>query len=108
MTPILSPFRDRCNVGGSTACLYSGIVSYMGRRGLTGNATRFLAGELLAQKQRNGWSLDDIEARTGVPRSTVDRALNGDHTLAVETLVQLCAGMGLDVVQLIRQAAQLS
>lgn len=108
MTPILSPFRDRCNVGGSTACLYSGIVSYMGRRGLTGNATRFLAGELLAQKQRNGWSLDDIEARTGVPRSTVDRALNGDHTLAVETLVQLCAGMGLDVVQLIRQAAPLS
>ena len=69
MTPTLSPFGDRCKVRGSTACLYSGIVSYMGRRVLTGNATRFLAGELAAQKARNGWSLDDIEARTGVPRS---------------------------------------
>ena len=92
------------------ACLYFGIVAVMGRGRtvLTGKATRFIAGEMTAQKVRNGWSLDDIEARTGVPRSTVDRALDGEHTLAVETLVQLCAGMGLDVVQLIRQAAQLS
>ena len=64
------------------ACLYFGIVAVMGRGRtvLTGKATRFIAGEMTAQKVRNGWSLDDIEARTGVPRSTVDRALDGEHT----------------------------
>lgn len=43
---------------------------------------------------------------TGVPRSTVNRALKGEGTLAVETLIQLCAGMQIDVVALMRDAAK--
>lgn len=78
----------------------------MGQRGLTGEGTRYIAGELRAQKSRKEWSLDEIEARTGVPRSTIDRALKGDGTLAVETLISLAAGMDLDLAALVREAAK--
>ena len=78
----------------------------MGQRGLTGEATKYIAGELRAQKARMGWSLDDIEVRAKVPRSTVDRALKGEGTLAIETLILLCQGMGLDLVALVTEAAK--
>ena len=76
----------------------------MGRRGLTGEETKYIAGELRAQRARMGWTLDDIEARTKVPRSTVDRALKGEGTLAIETLIMLCPGMGLDLIGLVNEA----
>ena len=77
----------------------------MGRETLSGAATRYIAGELRAQKARMGWSLDDIAERAGVSRQTVNRALKGESAIAVEALIMLCAAMGLDVVKLVREAA---
>ncbi|MGC4154819.1 MAG: helix-turn-helix transcriptional regulator [Propionicimonas sp.] len=78
----------------------------MGQKPLTGAGTRYIAGELRAQKSRRKWTLDDIERLTGVDRSTVDRALKGEMTLAVETLIQLCAGMELNLAELVTEAAR--
>ena len=78
----------------------------MGRRGITGPATQYIAGELRAQRSRHQWTFDDIEALTGVPRSTAERALKGEGTLAIETLIALCSGMRLDVVSLVNEAAK--
>ena len=72
----------------------------MGRDALTGPVTSFIAGELRAQKGRLGWTLDEIEAQSGVPRTTADRALKGKTALAVEVLLPLCQAMGLDAAAL--------
>ena len=79
----------------------------MGRTALTGPATEYIAGELRAQQARRGWTLDDVVERTGVKRSTVDRAFRGQSAIAVEVLISLCAGMGLDLVELVREASSL-
>ena len=76
----------------------------MGRAKLIGPATTFIAGELRAQQARKEWSLDQIAERSGVSRSTVDRALKGDSALSIETLMALCDGMGLDLVTLMVEA----
>lgn len=70
-----------------------------------GPATEYIAGELRAQQARNGWTLDDIAARTGVDRSTVQRALKGASAIAAEVLVALCVGMGVDLSSLMREAS---
>lgn len=80
----------------------------MGRETLTGAATRYIAGELRAQKARMGWTLDDIVTRTGVARPTVNRALTGKSAIAIESLIQLCHGMELDVVALITEASNIT
>lgn len=82
-------------------------VACMGRTALTGPATEYIAGELRAQQARRGWTLDDIVKRTGIKRSTVDRALKGESAIAVEVIIPLCQGMGLDVARLISEAASL-
>ena len=79
----------------------------MTRTPLTGPATAYIAGELRAQRARKGWALDDLQALTGVARSTINRALSGDGSISVEVLIQLCAGMGLDVVSLVNEAADM-
>ena len=77
------------------------------RTPLTGTATAYIAGELRAQLARKGWTLDDLEALTGVARSTINRALSGKGAISVEVLIQLRAGMGLDVVSLVNEAADM-
>ena len=72
-----------------------------------GPATAYIAGELRAQKARHNWTFDDVAERSGVARSTVERTLKGEHAIAVEVLIQLCAGMGLDVVSLVNEAADM-
>lgn len=78
----------------------------MGRQSLVGPATRFIAGELRAQQARHNWTLDNIAERTGIARSTIDRALKGKSALAVEILIPLAAGMGLDPAKLLSEAAR--
>ena len=78
----------------------------MGHGKLDGSATRYIAGELRAQRARMGWTLDQIVELTGQTRSTVNRALVGKSAIAVEALIALCAGMQIDVVKLISEAAK--
>lgn len=53
-----------------------------------------------------GWTLDQIAERSGVARPTVNRALKGESAIAIEVLIPLCAGMGLDVVKLVAEASK--
>lgn len=69
-----------------------------------GPATEYIAGELRAQRSRQQWTLDDIVKRSGLARSTVDRALSGKSAIAVEVLIPLCRGMDLDPVKLLTEA----
>ena len=85
-----------------------GYVAVVGRDALVGPATSYIAGELRAQKARLGWTLDEIEIRSGVPRTTVDRAMKGKTALAVEVLLPLCLAMGLDAASLVAAAQESS
>ena len=76
----------------------------MGQKKATGPVTAFVAGELRAQKARRGWTLDDLEERTGIPRTTIDRILKGQSAIPVEILIPLCIGMDLDAGELLNQA----
>ena len=78
----------------------------MGRQKSVGPATAHIAGELRAQKARRGWTYDDLEERTGLSRSTIDRALKGDTAISIEVLIPLAAGMELDLSILIDQASE--
>lgn len=80
----------------------------MGRQALAGLVTDYIAGELRAQKSRRQWTFDQIADRSGVPRSTVERALKGTHGLTVEVLIPLCQAMGLDAVAILREAVKQS
>ena len=80
--------------------------SDMGRQALVGPITSHIAGELRAQKSRHRWSLDWIADRSGLPRSTVDRALKGEAAISVEVLIPLCAAMQMDAAALMRDARE--
>lgn len=82
----------------------NGYSHGMGKTPLVGPATTYIAGELRAQQARKGWTLDEIADASGVGRSTVNRALKGQSAIAVEILIPLCAGMGLDAVRLLDEA----
>lgn len=71
-----------------------------------GSATSYIAGELRAQRARLAWTVEALAERSGVPKSTVDRAMRGESALSVEVLIPLCAALGLDVGELIDQAAR--
>lgn len=83
------------------------MLGAMGTKALVGPVTGYIAGELRAQMARKGWTLDGIAEKTGLPRSTVYRALRGETAIAVEVLLPLCEGMRLDVAVLLRNAAAL-
>ena len=76
----------------------------MGRNALIGPATDYIAGELRAQKSRKQWTFDYLEQRSGLARSTIDRALKGHGALAIEALVPLAQAMELDLAALMREA----
>lgn len=80
----------------------------MGRVKLVGPTTEYIAGELRAQQARRSWTLDDIVERTGVARSSVDRALKGKSALSVEVLIPLAAGMEVDLGALLKAAGRRS
>ena len=80
----------------------------MGRDALIGPATAYIAGELRAQRGRLGYTLDELAAKSGVSRSTIDRALKGQTALAVEAFIPICGALGLDPVELVRQERDLA
>lgn len=79
----------------------------MGRKQLVGPATTHIARELQAQKERQGWTYDDLEERTRLSRSTIERALKGETAISIEVLIPLAAGMELDLSALIDQASKM-
>ena len=78
----------------------------MGRGQLTGPATAYVAGELRAERARQGLTIDELAERSGVAKTTVNRALKGDTALAVEVLIPLCAALRIDLGQLLNEAAR--
>ena len=77
-----------------------------GRGQLTGPATAYVAGELRAERARQGLTIDELAERSGVAKTTVNRALKGDTALAVEVLIPLCAALRIDLGQLLNEAAR--
>ena len=78
----------------------------MGRGQLTGPATAYVAGELRAERARQGLTIDELAERSGVAKTTVNRALKGDTALAVEVLIPLCVALRIDLGQLLNEAAR--
>ena len=78
----------------------------MGRGQPTGPATAYVAGELRAERARQGLTIDELAERSGVAKTTVNRALKGDTALAVEVLIPLCAALCIDLGQLLNEAAR--
>ena len=76
----------------------------MGRESLGGPATSWIAGELRAEVARRDLTHQQVADMTGVAKTTVQRALKGDTALAVEVLLQLCEGLGMDVGGLVVKA----
>lgn len=76
------------------------------RRATVGPATKYISGELRAQRARLEWTIDDIVEKTGTPRATAQRALSGESAIPAEVLVALAVGMGMDIGQLMKEAAE--
>jgi len=77
---------------------------HMNKRIVSGPATKYVAEEFRAQKRRLNMSFQDLEKISGVGRTTVDRALQGETTLAFETFLLICRALDLDPTTLIREA----
>lgn len=75
------------------------------RRATVGPATQYISGELRAQRARLEWTIDDLVKNTGVPRATAQRAMSGESAIPTEVLVALAVGMGMDIGQLMKDAA---
>ena len=85
----------------------SGYAVLMGngnRRVVNGGATAYVIEVLRERQHEQGWTLDDLEKRSGIPRGTIHGALSG-RVLAVETLVGLALSMGLDLAAIMTEAA---
>lgn len=80
----------------------------MGRRQTAGAATRYIAGELRAQKARLGLTYGQISEKSGVPKSNVDRMMGGKTGILVEYLVPVCVALDRDIPQLFKEAAEAS
>ena len=78
----------------------------MGRTRATGPATRYIAGELRAERARQLLTLDEIETKSGVTRSTIDRMLTGRSGIPVEYLLPVCAALGIDAAKLLDAASR--
>ncbi|MCB1365015.1 MAG: helix-turn-helix transcriptional regulator [Rhodobacteraceae bacterium] len=63
--------------------------------------TARLSGQLKALRHGNGWSLDDLAARSGVSRATLSRIENAGVSPTAEVLERLCAAFGLPVSRLL-------
>lgn len=71
-----------------------------------GSATAYIAGELRAQRARLGWTFDDLGRQSGIPRTSAANALSGKRSIDAETLIALCASMGIDPAVLMSEAAE--
>lgn len=76
---------------------------------LAGPGTAYVAAAFRAKKAELGrrTSLRIIESRTGLSRETINRALAGKTTMALDTFIRLSRELSLDPVALVREAARL-
>lgn len=65
-----------------------------------------LAGRLAALRAAEGWSLDALAERTGIPRATLNRFERGESSPAAGVLNRLCAAYGLTASQLLAEVEQ--
>ena len=56
---------------------------------------------LKALRRRERWTLSDVAVRTGLPISTLSRLENGKIAMTYEKLLQISAGLGIDMSVLI-------
>lgn len=70
-----------------------------------GPATAFIAAELRAQRARLGLTVDDVAARSGIPRASAARAMQGAHALPVDTLIAVARALELDPGELLTAAS---
>lgn len=55
-------------------------------------------------RQRYGWTLQDVVARTGVALSTLSKVENDQMSLTYDKLLQICDGLGISVTELLSPA----
>ena len=60
-----------------------------------------LGTSLRAVRQRNGWSLAEVSAKTGLATSTLSRIENNRLSLTYEKLLQLSRGLEIDLAELL-------
>ncbi|MGW3121362.1 helix-turn-helix domain-containing protein [Streptomyces sp. NPDC001107] len=65
-----------------------------------------LAGELLTLREQHGWSVYDVEERSGVSRSTVSRIERQATELTMSVLVRVCWAYGCSASSLLARAEQ--
>jgi transcriptional regulator with XRE-family HTH domain len=56
---------------------------------------------LRALRVRNGWTLGDVSARTGLPASTLSKLENGRMSFSYDKLMQIARGLEIDIAQLL-------
>ena len=76
----------------------------MGREQLVGPATRYIAGELRAERGRRDLTVERLAEASGVAKTTVVRALKGETALSIEVLIPLCHALGIDSGSLLDEA----
>ena len=52
-------------------------------------------------REAAGYSIDQLADRTGLARSTLYRIENGDHTMALDTVITLSVGLGVSPAALL-------
>ena len=56
---------------------------------------------LKAIRARRGWTLAEVSARTGLPISTLSKIENDKMSLSYDKLTRLCAGLEVDIAELL-------
>ena len=70
---------------------------------MTGPVSRYIADRFSAVREKVG-TYDEISVKSGVKKTTVVRACQGDTGLAVETFVPLAMALGFNPGQLLDEA----
>jgi transcriptional regulator with XRE-family HTH domain len=57
-------------------------------------------------RKRNGWTLADVQRRTGIPPSTLSRIENSQISPTYDLLLRISTGLSLDLSQLLSSATE--
>jgi len=75
------------------------------RRVLNGESSNFIVAVLRERQVTQGWTLDELQKRSGIPRTTIHGALRG-RALSVQTFIDLAINMDLDPSALVAEAVR--
>lgn len=67
----------------------------------TGDWAAALAGELRAEMGRQRLTLDEMAAKSGIPKVSVERYVNGKRDIPMSKFPQLCRALGVAVPEMI-------